>query len=207
MKQKFSLKQPTIGFFLLLISMSSFGQQTGKPEESNDAQMVRIHHIKFIHYYNLSDSLAERHKWKPACAFLDSALNHCVTQSKDSLIEKRASYLFKLKDYTNAAEDYSVLILKGVNTKENLYSRAVCYKKTHKIQEAVNDLKAAMKLGNLEAEKLHEQINPEKKRVAYYVTRCCDGSTSNATGSGACSHHGGVCNWKDPVYETYREYQ
>jgi energy-coupling factor transporter transmembrane protein EcfT len=45
-------------------------------------------------------------------------------------------------------------------------------------------------------------------RVKYrekYVTRtvganCCDGSTSNATGRGACSHHGGVCSWAVEYY-------
>lgn len=25
--------------------------------------------------------------------------------------------------------------------------------------------------------------------------RCCDGTRSYATGRGACSHHGGVCEW------------
>jgi tetratricopeptide (TPR) repeat protein len=35
----------------------------------------------------------------------------------------------------------------------------------------------------------------------------CDGSTSSATGRGACSHHGGVCAWNAPVYEESRKYE
>lgn len=37
-----------------------------------------------------------------------------------------------------------------------------------------------------------------EKYVWEYVrigAECCDGTTSSATGRGACSWHGGVCNW------------
>ncbi|MFB9075960.1 hypothetical protein ACFFLS_13585 [Flavobacterium procerum] len=87
------------------------------------------------------------------------------------------------------------------------YKRAVCYSKTGKIGEAVVDCKTAVKLGDTNAEKLHDKINPIKKRIAYYVTRCCDGTTSSSSGRGTCSHHGGVCNWSEPVYEEYRKYE
>jgi hypothetical protein len=39
----------------------------------------------------------------------------------------------------------------------------------------------------------------KKKETTTYEVRtgaiCCDGTRSNATGRGACSHHGGVCKW------------
>lgn len=35
--------------------------------------------------------------------------------------------------------------------------------------------------------------NPKVKRIG---ATCCDGSSSGATGRGACSHHGGVKYWE-----------
>lgn len=112
----------------------------------------------------------------------------------------------KTGQYKKALPELNNLLSKSPSDPELLYNRAVCLNKTGKTQEAVNDLKTAMKLGNSEAEKLHEKINPIKKRVSYYITLCCDGSSSNAKGRGACSHHGGVCDWNSPVYEEYRKY-
>lgn len=157
-------------------------------------------------YIHMSDSLVNKHKWKNAAFYLDSALALSSHSGEDSLIEKRAELHFKAQDYALAVDDYSVLLDRSINRSENLYNRAVCYQKQQKIQLAVDDLKEAIELGNEDAEKLHEKINPERKRIAYYVTRCWDGSTSNASGRGACSHHGGVKNWNEPVYETYRKY-
>lgn len=90
---------------------------------------------------------------------------------------------------------------------ELLCKRALCYSKTGRMQEAVTDLKIAMGHGSKEAEKLHDKINPMRKRIVDHITRCCDGSTSYATGRGACSHHGGVCDWNEPVYEASRKYE
>jgi hypothetical protein len=52
-------------------------------------------------------------------------------------------------------------------------------------------------------EKSHtEQITTYNKQVSGYCTLCRDGSYSPscATGSGACSHHGGVAEWNAPRY-------
>lgn len=41
----------------------------------------------------------------------------------------------------------------------------------------------------------------KKNKIIYRVpigAWCCDGTRSDATGRGACSHHGGVCEW---IYE------
>lgn len=52
-----------------------------------------------------------------------------------------------------------------------------------------------------------KQMNTQQKTPKHTVTHkesaysvrigavCCDGSRSYATGRGACSHHGGVCQW------------
>ncbi|WP_417353198.1 hypothetical protein [Flavobacterium alkalisoli] len=115
--------------------------------------------------------------------------------------------LIKAGKYKLALAELNTLIEKSPGSDELLYSRALCYSKSGQTADAVRDCRKAMELGNEEANKLHEKINPIKKRVAYYVTRCCDGTTSNAKGRGACSHHGGVCDWNEPVYEEYRKYE
>lgn len=53
------------------------------------------------------------------------------------------------------------------------------------------------------AEKSHtETITSYEEKVTGYCTLCNDGtySPSCATGSGACSHHGGVAQWNAPRY-------
>lgn len=108
--------------------------------------------------------------------------------------------------YDAAKEEIDFLLANDENNTSLLYQRALCYDKMGNTKEAVQDLVLAMKLGSDEANTLHEKINPEKRRVSEYVTRCCDGSTSYSKGRGTCSHHGGVCNWNEPVYEQYREF-
>lgn len=44
-------------------------------------------------------------------------------------------------------------------------------------------------------EKKQTQTETKKKYGQRIGARCCDGTRSSATGSGACSHHGGVCEW------------
>lgn len=81
-----------------------------------------------------------------------------------------------------------------------------CYEKQNLKANALRYYKMA---GTQEGEKLYNKLNPIRRRVLYYQTMCCDGtpSPSNAKGRGACSHHGGVCNWNHPVYEEYREFE
>jgi hypothetical protein len=55
------------------------------------------------------------------------------------------------------------------------------------------------------AEKSHiEQVTTYQKQVTGYCTLCNDDTYSPtcATGSGACSHHGGVEEWNAPRYAT-----
>lgn len=114
--------------------------------------------------------------------------------------------LIKAKKYQDAIDLLDFHMIDHPNDAGMLYQRALCYDKLGIDEEAVRDLRQAMQLGSTEANTLHEKINPERKRVTGYVTKCCDGSTSYSTGRGTCSHHGGVCG-REAEYETYRKYE
>lgn len=101
---------------------------------------------------------------------------------------------------------YNGLLEENPKDGDLLYDRANYFIKAGNIKAAVADLTTSIDAGNALASKLYNKVNPLRRKVSYYVTRCCDGTTSNATGRGACSWHGGVCNWNEPVYEEYRKY-
>ncbi|NML40109.1 hypothetical protein HHL17_23115 [Chitinophaga sp. G-6-1-13] len=109
--------------------------------------------------------------------------------------------------YKSAVDVLTALLSQAPEDPVLLYNRALCYDKLGAPETAIQDLRLAMKAGSAPAEKYHDKINPVRKRVTGYVTRCCDGTTSYARGRGACSWHGGVCNWNEPQYETYRKYE
>lgn len=128
------------------------------------------------------------------------------TALERNIINTSASRYFKAKQYKKALKEYATLISFNKANPEAYYQRAYCYYKLGKVREAVADLNHSKDLGYELASTLYNKVNPLKRRISYYVTRCCDGSTSDAKGNGACSWHGGVCNWNDPVYEEYRKY-
>lgn len=168
----------------------------------------------FNYHIQLIAKLKQEHKIDDATKQIGFASDFALTQAEKSLISKekigissiRTLDLVKAGKYQTALPELNDLIAQDSSNSDLIYNRAICYSKTGKIQEAVTDCKSAIQFGNLDAEKLHDKINPIKKRIAYYVTRCCDGSTSSAKGRGACSRHGGVCDWNEPVYEEYRKY-
>jgi tetratricopeptide (TPR) repeat protein len=63
-----------------------------------------------------------------------------------------------------------------------------------KERKARQSLKAASDLGNKEA------CNQYREMTA---ALCCDGTTSNSTGRGTCSHHRGVCGTEATPYKSY----
>mgnify|MGYP002777695508 FL=1 len=166
-------------------------------------------------YLQKSERLQTKHKIADASKTLDYALVFAITADDKSLIERqrtdiasqRTIDLVNSGKYAAALTELNTLLSQDPGNANFLYSRALCYSKTGKTAKAVADCKAAMQGGNTAAEKLHDKINPIKKRVIGYITRCCDGSTSYAKGRGACSHHGGVCDWNEPIYEEYRKYE
>ena len=166
-------------------------------------------------YIHQGNRLAKEHKIDEANKQLQYATAFAALPADKEQIEKEKISIAAIKTfdlvetgkYESALSEINTLLPSDPSNPELLYNRAICYSKTGRIQEAVTDLKLLVQSGNTEAEKLHDKINPIRKRVAYHVTRCCDGTTSDATGRGACSNHGGVCNWNEPVYEEYRKYE
>lgn len=175
----------------------------------------QIRNDSLIFYINASSKLADNHKTNEASKKLEKANSFAklpvdhekIIVEKNKISSIKTFDLVDSKKYNLAIPLLNELILKEGSNPKLFYNRAVCYSKTGRIKDAVKDCKTAINLGDKTAEKLYDKINPIKRRIAYYVTRCCDGSTSNATGRGACSHHGGVCNWSEPVYEEYRKYE
>lgn len=189
-------------------------EEKARQEQQLAAQKERERQDSLTYFVTESIKLRNNNKVEQALAQLQHAESFSLLDSEKDTIQDlrfgilsvRAISLVKASKYKAALPELSSLIEQRPMDDDLLYQRAICYSKLGKTKEAVQDLKGAMAAGNAAAEKLHERLNPLKKRVAYYVTRCCDGTTSSATGRGACSHHGGVCNWNDPVYEEYRKY-
>jgi tetratricopeptide (TPR) repeat protein len=136
---------------------------------------------------------------------LNSAIDSAVDEKND-LVYRRAIVYYNSRNYEKAIEDYNFLLNQKFNSSKNYYERALCFIRLNKTREAIEDIKQAIQLGNKDAEKIYETVNPLRRRIVSYVTRCCNGSTSGAKGRGACSRNGGVCNWEEPIFEEYREY-
>ncbi|MGV3610206.1 MAG: hypothetical protein ACO1N0_04590 [Fluviicola sp.] len=130
-----------------------------------------------------------------------------VNQIRIEVSLVKAKQLVKRHQCNMAIDLLTSLHILDTSNTNVLYQRANCFVKVKHIEEAVKDAKRAMILGHIQAGKLYDKINPLKKRIAYYCTLCEDGTYSEATGQGACSHHGGVARWNYPVYETSRKYE
>lgn len=153
-----------------------------------------------------SDSLFRKKKDERALALLDSALVIAKTEH-GRIADQKGTWLLKRKKYDEALTAFAVAQRHNFKPDSIGFKRALCFAKKKNMRAAVDELRKPMALGNMQADNLYQVVNPLKKRVDYYVTRCCDGSSSNAKGRGACSHHGGVCDWNEPQYATYREYE
>jgi tetratricopeptide (TPR) repeat protein len=119
----------------------------------------------------------------------------------------KATKLMKRHQYNMAIDLLGSVHELDSNDTDVLYMRARCYVETNHMANAAHDAKSAMDRGHKDAGKLYESINPIRKQVAYTCTLCRDGTYSNAKGSGACSHHGGVEQWDYLVYEMGRQYE
>ena len=165
---------------------------------------------------SLSHALKASKQFSPAkgLTLLDAAKRWAVTGEEQTLWKNafKEVSLAQLKaekvagHYKSALAVADRLLSDDPSDAELFYQRASCNLKLGAIRLAVKDLDSASMHGHVLAKRLYNQVNPLRRRVAYYVTRCSDGTTSSATGRGACSWHGGVANWNDPVYEEYRKY-
>lgn len=177
-----------------------------KKEQIAKEQVQKQIAAKVDSFKTESDQQYKKGNSKAALSLLDSAIAYSSGDEKNNLLRKKADDQYSSGQYVAAIDGYTILLNDGVDRDDNYYNRALCYDRTGQRQRAVDDLKDAIDLGSQQAQKMYDQINPVQKRVSYYITRCCDGTTSSAKGRGACSHHGGVCNWNEPVYEEYRQY-
>lgn len=190
-------------------------QEQTEKEKAITIQKEQQRKDSLAYHVALSKQLGHRHKTQEAAGELRRALAFAGTPSDHDLLAKattdiatiRTTDLVKAGNYKEALAEIDGLLTADPSNTDLLYSRAVCYSKTGNIQDAVKDLMPLLKAGNREAKKLHDKINPVRKKIVGYETLCCDGSMSSARGRGACSHHGGVCDWNHPIYEEYRKYE
>lgn len=114
--------------------------------------------------------------------------------------------LYKQGDYQMALDTLTSALQVDSSNHQVLFYRALCYLKLRRVQLAVYDLYKAMNSGDKAAAGLYAKVNPARRHVVGHETLCGDGTTSDAAGSGACSHHGGVAEWNHPIYEISRKY-
>ncbi|MGJ7032814.1 tetratricopeptide repeat protein [Niabella hirudinis] len=184
-------------------------------EEAIAAEQDRQRIDSITFYVQQSNQLKEKHKIDDAEKKLKRALSFVNTQEERSSIARqqiaittiRTEDLIKAGKYKAALPKIDSLLNSDPQNSDLRYNRALCYAKTGKISEAVSDLMPLIQAGNINAEKLHNKVNPIRKRITGYITLCRDGTTSNARGRGACSWHGGVKDWNYPIYEEYRKYE
>lgn len=121
-------------------------------------------------YINQSSKFAKEHKVDEANKQLNYAMafaslptdNEKIENKKIGIALIRTSDLIKAKKYMVALGILNNLLLSHPNNTDLLYNRAICYSKTGKIKEAVNDLTPLVQAGHLDAKILHDKINPVK---------------------------------------------
>lgn len=145
-------------------------------------------------------------KYAKAINYYLKAQKYSTTISKNTISIGLANSYFENRNYKKAIENFNKL--QETDT-EILYKKGICSKKIGNVSDAIRNFKQASDLGDRKSEKEYNQANPIIRHILYYQTVCCDGSysPSNAKGRGACSHHGGVCNWNKPIYEEHRKYE
>ncbi len=188
-------------------------QQEKDRQEKIEADKKDLQRKDSLNYIQEAASLTKSNKPEQAIAKLELAVKFSSTEQdrnelwkdRENIITPQALKLVKEGKYKQALLKLNELLSLDPKNSNLLYNRAICYSRVGNIQDAVDDCKIAIMIGNLDADKLFNQINPIRKKVIDYLTLCCDGSTSSTNGRGACSHHGGVCGSK-AIYELDRKY-
>jgi hypothetical protein len=171
-------------------------------EENIKLEKQRIDSSNY--FLSMSKQLVTKKKFASAMQQVNKSLE--FYNQNGEAFRLRAQLHDRLKNYTQAINDFG-----HVGDAEAQVSIAQCYLKAGNKLEAIRYFKRGMDSGSAKAVQLYNKYNPIIKEIVGYVTRCCDGSccdgsTSSATGRGACSHHNGVCNWHDPIYNKRRKY-
>jgi len=94
-----------------------------------------------------------------------------LSNRRNTLRSNQIDLFITHRNYREALEKLDNLIAHDKKA-EHYYRRAICYQKLKQPQAAVNDLNIAMELGSTAAQRLYNTINPLRKRVIGYVTRC-----------------------------------
>jgi tetratricopeptide (TPR) repeat protein len=212
---------------LLLLNVPfaiAFGKERSRLEQANRIQLLNEQQAKLDEKQRINelnsclqriDSLYHQGEIDLALLELDKADLLAEKDSEKADVNQvrievslvKSKQLVKRHQYNMAIDLLTSLHKLDTINADVLYQRANCFVKVKHIEDAVKDAKTAMILGHKDAGKLYDKINPLKRRIAYYCTLCEDGTFSQATGQGACSHHGGVARWNYPVYETSRKYK
>lgn len=212
---------------LLLLNVPfaiAFGKEKSRLEQANRIQLLNEQQAKLDEKQRINelesclqriDSLYHNGEIDLALLELDKAdilaekdgEKADVNQIRIEVSLAKTRQLVKRRQYNMAIDLMTSVQPLDTSNTDVLYLRANCFVKVKRIEDAVKDAKKAMILGHKDAGKLYDKINPLGRRIAYYCTLCEDGTYSQATGQGACSHHGGVAKWDYPVYETSRKYE
>lgn len=150
------------------------------------------------HFKKLGNIELTQRNYKKALVYFDK----CEKSNAGIIVNyQKGLCLMGLSNY-----DSAIVVFSAPISDSSFIQIGKCYEKQNLKADALRYYKLA---GTEEGEKLYNKLNPIRRRVLYYQTMCCDGSPSpsNAKGRGACSHHGGVCDWNQPVYEEYREFE
>lgn len=210
---------PLMSHYVAADNAEAYKQELLQKKEAQEKviadQKDRVRKDSLNFYIQQGSQLRKDGNSKEATACLLYAWKFAALPDEQSRIQQverevktdEASALFKAGSYADALLKINSLLTEDSENGGLLYARAVCYSKTGKVEEAIGELKQLKETGSSKAAALYDKLNPIRRRISGYCTRCWDGSISYATGRGACSHHGGVKNWNDPIYEEYRKYE
>jgi hypothetical protein len=133
------------------------------------------------------------------CAFLSCSDNTSTNDQSDYLLLKEQVLVLQnrvdslIQVLSEQQRPVASQKLQKKNAKSNIKKNAIQFSLTSE----GNDKEKNYNWENT-ATKTTPDYKPKKETQAYQVrtgATCCDGSRSYATGRGACSHHGGVCQW------------
>lgn len=177
--------------------------------ESKRKEALRLDSLRI--YLTQADASLKKGAYAKAIGLYNHSARFATageTQEQHRLHAGLATGYGRVRAYQSAIEHYDELAQQRSLDGEQMYQRALCYQQVGRKSEALSELFKASEAGYTPATRLYDKQNPLIRKLLYYQTVCCDGSDSpsNAKGRGACSHHGGVCNWNKPIYETYRKY-
>ncbi len=198
---------------------SSFGsfednniKQTFIPDQKAQAEKLKID--SFAIYVQQSDSLLQKNEFERAQTSLILARPFAQSYEVEKQLDNKLWYadsclawsLLKAKKYEDAIPLLHGLAQKDRSDNKIALALSQCYHNIGKTEDAVHVISPFLSIDDASITKWHNKINPLRRETIGYTTLCCDGTTSSAKGRGACSHHGGVCNWNAPIYHESRKY-